>query len=322
MTYSKIWAEKKIHAIYNSCKWEFVKKQPHIDAASTSVQYAQSIIEGMKAYKHHEKIIIYRFEDHYQRLLFSLKRLNFPLIDRDFFFESIKSIIALKNQWENPIKSNVLYMRPIFYGLEGGIFPFASKTCGFSLYAAPIKKSLKENCDIRFYKTVTRTSQNGLNNAKASLNYIPIISKPLDDSLSVDIWYNPLTNYIEEADTANIFFVLKDGIVLTPALNNRILPGITRNSVIRIIKENELFKIEEKNISIEEVKNLCEEGMIHGCFMTSTGIGIQQVNSISFEKKYILEKSDKIAEKFRKEYLNTIYGNDEKYKSWRTIISF
>jgi branched-chain amino acid aminotransferase len=261
------WSANKFHAVYENNRWSKIESEPVIPVSASCVQYAQSVIEGMKAYKTgNGRPVIFRPHAHHQRLQYSLKRLNLPDIDYGFFYEALKTVVTPATQWTSPIIAETLYIRPIVYGLEGEIFPLASKKCGFSIYTAPVGNFRKENCAIQFFELLTRTSENGLNTAKTSLNYSPIIAKPAKEQPITDVWFNPVTGYIEEADTANIFFVIKDLGIITPLLNNRILAGITRDSVIEIIKQETPYPLIEKILRYRRSLNLA---VLKGCWTAS-----------------------------------------------------
>jgi len=313
------WSATKFHAIYDGNTWTKSQSEPVIPASASCVQYAQSVIEGMKAYKAgNEPPVIFRLHAHYERLQYSLKRLNFPPIEYDFFYEALKTVVTPATQWRSPMESDTLYIRPIVYGIEGDIFPVASKKCGFSIYTAPVGSFRKDICAIQFFDLLTRTSENGLNTAKTSLNYAPIVSKPAKEKPVTDVWFNPVTGYIEEADTSNIFFVIKDLGIITPLLNSRILAGITRSSVIEIIRQEMPYQLIEKNITVEEVLEFSRAEKLLDCFMTSTGIGIQHVNDIYFNQQHFPVKSpNSVASELYDKYRDTIFGSNERYGSWR-----
>lgn len=321
MSYSG-WSNEEYHSIYENGSWQNSKFCPNIKPISSAVQYAQSVIEGMKAYKNDKgEIFIFRVEDHHKRLNLSLQKLNLPTIDFDFFYNALKTVVSPLSQWSFPIESNILYIRPVVYGLEGEIFPAASSTYGFSIYTAPIGDFRKESCTIRFYDTITRTSQNGLSSAKTALSYSPIISKPLSKNTFTDIWFDPISGCIEEADTANIFFVVDEKTIVTPFLNNKILAGITRDSVIKIINHYTDYTVIERDIAVNEVIELVKTKKLQDCFTTSTGIGIQKVNEIYHKNEFhTIHNTESLVENLKLLYENTIIGKDNQFKNWKQIL--
>jgi branched-chain amino acid aminotransferase len=313
------WSADKFHAVYDGSTWSKSASEPVIPVSASCVQYAQSVIEGMKAYKTgNGKPVVFRLHAHHERLQYSLKRLNLPPIDPDFFYAALKTVVTPASQWESPLTSDILYIRPIVYGLEGDIFPVASKKCGFSIYTAPVGNFRKEHCTIQFFNLLTRTSEHGLNSAKTSLNYAPIISKPAKEKPATDVWFDPVTGYIEEADTSNIFFVIRDLGIITPILNSRILAGITRNSVIEIIKQEMPYQLIEQNITVQEILEFSRAGRLVDCFMTSTGIGIQHVNDIYFDQQHFpVTAPNSVANELYIKYTDAIFGSNQRYSSWR-----
>ena len=316
------WSENKFHAVYDRNMWSKIESEPVIPVSASCVQYGQAVIEGMKAYKAgNGRPVIFRLQAHHERLQYSLKRLNLPDIDYEFFYEALKTVVIPVTQWTSPMISETLYIRPIVYGLEGEIFPQASKKCGFSIYTAPVGNFRKENCAIQFFELLTRTSENGLNTAKTSLNYAPIIARPAKEKPVTDVWFNPVTGYIEEADTANIFFVIRDLGIITPLLNNRILAGITRKSVIEVIKQDMPYQLIEKNITVQEILEFSRTERLLDCFMTSTGIGIQHVNDVYFnDQHFSVISPNSIAKEIYGKYTDAIFGSDPRYSTWRNSL--
>jgi branched-chain amino acid aminotransferase len=316
------WSQKSFHAVFQNNNWKVCDNAISIPPHSTCIQYAQSVIEGMKAFRlENGQIVILRIDAHYERLNKSLKRIGLPELEYSFFVAALEDLVKQDISWSTPVKSDILYMRPIVYGLDGDIFPKYMNNAGFSIYTAPVGNFMKEECILQFYDTQTRTSERGLSSSKISSNYTPILSKIEKKNSYVDVWFNPITGFIEEADTANIFFVLKNNYVITPAINDRILPGITRDSVIRIIKEFLDFPIEERDISVEEIIQLIKEDCIYDCFMTSTGIGIQHVNKIFFgDKLYTVKNSNSNTSIIRDAYSKIVFGEINKFETWRYLI--
>jgi branched-chain amino acid aminotransferase len=315
------WSEKQFHAIHQDGEWKITDTGPVITASATSVQYGQSVIEGMKAYRNEEgEITLFRVKEHWERLQRSIRHLNLPPIEFDFFQGALLEVVTPITQWTSPIQSQVLYIRPIVYGLGGEIFPMPGTASGFSIYTAPVGNFAKERCSIQFYDVLTRSSENGINHAKTALNYAPIVAKPFRNKQYTDVWFNPMTGYIEEADTANIFFVLNNSLIVTPPVNNRILPGITRNSVIKIIREETTYQLQERNMTVQEVVANCARGELTDCFMTSTGIGIQHVNHMLFkQREYLIAEKNQVANVLKEKYRQAVSGELGKFSDWRTV---
>lgn len=318
---SQHWSDHAFHAIHKGKHWEVCEQQPPISPVAPGVQYGQSVIEGMKAYRRADDTInVFRFDAHHARLAKSLTQLHLPAIDEALFQHAIESVIAPASQWEQPSPSDILYIRPIVYGLGGKIFPAADELNGFSVYVAAIGSHLKEECHLRLFEDVTRTSLYGLSSAKSASSYAPIIARKTAKAGFTDIWYDPTTGVIEEADTSNVFFITDEGNVITPEPDHRILHGITRASVIAIFQEELGMEVVERKITVEEVIKEVRSGKIKECFLTSTGIGIQPCHSISLDDATVSFGSNELTLKVRHTFMEIIQGNNQNFTQWNHLI--
>ena len=112
---------------------------------------------------------------------------------------------------------------------------------------------------------------------------------------------------IAEGSAENIF-IIKNGIIKTPPLNADILNGITRDSVIRLIRTKRI-KLIEKNITIKELLKADE------VFMTGTAAEVKSVSKIN--KTMIGNgKIGNVTKTLQKSFMDTVMGQDQKFASW------
>jgi branched-chain amino acid aminotransferase len=86
-------------------------------------------------------------------------------------------------------------------------------------------------------------------------------------------------SYFEEGSSCNIFFVMKDGTLVTPSLEDTILPGINRRSILILAAEKGI-RVAERRISVKEVFSKAKE-----CFVSGTAAGITSIESLTHEGK-------------------------------------
>ena len=100
--------------------------------------------------------------------------------------------------------------------------------------------------------------------------------------------------YVEEVGSMNIFFVIGDEVV-TPALVGSILPGITRNSCIQVLKKYG-YKVSERRISMDEIVKAYEDGSLKESFGSGTAAVISPVGVIGYRGKDMIVGGGKMGE--------------------------
>ena len=117
----------------------------------------------------------------------------------------------------------------------------------------------------------------------------------------------------------NVFFVI-DEKVITPSVNGSILEGVTRESVIEILKENK-YQVEERNISINEIYDAYENGSLQEIFSTGTAAVISPVGKLMYKDKEISinnQEIGKVSLELYKEITDIQYGRKE--SKWSVIV--
>ncbi|HIQ51149.1 MAG TPA: branched-chain amino acid transaminase [Nautiliaceae bacterium] len=268
-----------------------------------ALHYGTSVFEGIRAYKTRFGTAIFRLKEHIDRFFYSMQQLRMKSV---FSKESIiKACIEVVR--ENGLEE--CYIRPLaFYGEGGlGLNPLKNKV-NIAILAFPFNYLRKEiKVKTSSFKRLSNLSFNV--NAKIGGHYINSVNAHLeavefgfDEALLLDE-----NNYITEGSGENIFFV-KNKKIYTPSLG-RILAGITRDSVIKILKDNG-YEIIEKNIHYSEIEYFDE------AFFTGTAIEVARISQIDnkvFEEREIFE--------FLNEKFNEIKrGFDKKYLNWLTFV--
>jgi branched-chain amino acid aminotransferase len=318
------WAASAWHGIWQDNHWVQIDSPPLIHPASASVQFGQSVIEGMKAHLNPTDGIVraFRLHDHWKRLVDSCNKLKLPIIPESLFRDALGSILLHKSQWQQPLSSNTMYIRPIVYSLDDHIFPKHGKRFGLSIYVAPVGNFLvKNNYILRIQDQIGRAADNGLGSTKTASNYAPIFAAQHQQcNVHNLLWLTAdVEPVIDEANTSNIFFITKQNRLITPSLNDRILPGITRKSIIQLAEEFKI-PIEEKSIELQNLRqNLCA-GDIIGCFLTSTGCGIQPVHTLSYKQQTWMLMNHPLMAKLEQAYINCFYGSSEFFREWAELL--
>ena len=261
-----------------------------LDPASLVLHYAQAVFEGLKAYRHPDgSIWTFRPEVNAQRFINSAERLGLPELPLELFVQSLKELVQLDEQWVPSAAESSLYLRPFmianesFLGVRG-----ADKVAYYVIGspAGPYFSSGVAPVPIWVSTQRTRAARGGTGYAKCAGNYAGSLA-PLNEArrngcpqvLFLDSEHG---EYLEELGGMNIFVVQKNGTLVTPALSDSILPGVTRASVIELARSAG-HHVEERPISINEVRDGLASGQITEMFACGTAALIFPISVLKCE---------------------------------------
>jgi branched-chain amino acid aminotransferase len=333
LTFGKYYTDRIMTMNYNPIKkWQNAKIEKFrnltLSPATTCLHYSQEIFEGLKAYYRDDgKIGLFRPKDNFQRMNNSAFRMNMPNIDIDFCIESLQELIKLEKRWIPKVENASLYIRPTMLGIDPMIGLKSSENFLFFIILSPVGAYFQTNEGIKILteEDYVRAIPGGTGEAKTGGNYAASLianQKALSKGYSQVLWLDgKKRTFIEEVGTMNIFFVYKDK-VRTPALNGSILPGITRDSVIKLSKHIGI-EVEECTLDINEVIKDIENGNITECFGSGTAVVITPVSAIGYkDKHYKICNSNNIniTQTIYKKLTDIQYGKTEDPFGWTVTI--
>ncbi len=258
-----------------------------LSPAANILNYGQGIFEGLKAYYTTKgNIVLFRPDENAKRFEESAKKLAIPQLTSTKFLNALVDLVKANKEFI-PVCDDgrcSLYIRPVCIGIEPLLGVRASVEYLFYIFASPVGPYFDKVGIIKLIaKEINRASPHGTGNAKAVCNY-PVTMAPKQQAKTEGyddvIYLDPIENqFIEEAGAANFFALMNDDTLITPPLGS-ILPGITRDSVIRLAKDIFKVKVMERNISVDEVANQAKE-----CFITGTAAIITSVSNIGWQDK-------------------------------------
>jgi len=259
--------------------------------ATSFIHYGQSIFEGLKAFKTvNDEIVLFRPEVHMQRLNNSARRICMPEIDVEFAVEALKELIAIDSDWIPANRGESLYVRPFMFGTEPALGVRASNDYKLVFLLSPVGAYYPEGFKpvrILVQDDYVRAVRKGLGECKTSANYAASLLAAQEagkKGFTQVLWLDGVEQrYLEEVGTMNIFVHFKNEIA-TPKLSGSILPGVTRRSVIQILKEWGM-NVTERAISIEEVTSAYDKGELVGLFGTGTAAIISSVGWLTYKDK-------------------------------------
>ncbi|MDL2218208.1 branched-chain amino acid aminotransferase [Christensenellaceae bacterium OttesenSCG-928-M15] len=284
-----------------------------IDPASPVLHYGQEIFEGLKAYRSaNNDILLFRPRDNALRMNRSAERMCMPPIDPDEHVEAIKAIVDCERDWVPSNEGTSLYLRPtmIADGSELGVHA-AHKYIHYIICSpsgayyknglAPISIYVEDKY-VRAVKGGTGFAKTGGNYASSMLAALEAEKKGFDQVLWLD---GMERKYVEEVGAMNMMFIIDD-VLVTAALEGSILAGVTRMSILQLARDMGI-KVEERQLSIDELMKAGKSGALKEAFGTGTAAVISPVGKLTFKEETITVNNGEIGSLTQKFY-DTLTG--------------
>jgi branched-chain amino acid aminotransferase len=284
-------------AEYKNGEWTDLRIVPYgklqISPASPAIHYGQSIFEGLKAYADNKSndALVFRPIDNLKRLNISGERMGMPPVPEEVFMDGMRALINIDRNWIPKGEGASLYLRPFLFSNDEYIGIRASLNWMFMVIASPVGKYYSSPVRVKIETKFTRAVAGGTGYAKAGGNYGGAIyptKLALEEGYQQLIWTDGVEHkYIEESGTMNVMFVIDD-VLVTPALSDSILAGITRDSVLKLARLRGM-KVEERKISVTELVDCLSNGRVNDAFGVGTAVTIAPIELIGYEgKDYVL----------------------------------
>ncbi|MCR5321810.1 MAG: branched-chain amino acid aminotransferase [Lachnospiraceae bacterium] len=232
------------------------------------LQYAQTVFEGLKAYTTEDgHIVCFRPDLNAERMENSAKRLEMPVFPKERFIEAVDEVVKANTAYVPPYGSGAtFYIRPYMFGTNPVIGVKPATEYQFRMFGTPVGPYFKGGAKPLTIKVsdFDRAAPNGTGHIKAGLNYamsLHAIVTAHEEGYDENMYLDPATRTkVEETGGANFLFVTKDNKVVTPK-SISILPSITRRSLVIVAKEYLGLEAEEREITLDEVKDFAECGL-------------------------------------------------------------
>jgi branched-chain amino acid aminotransferase len=255
-----------------------------IHPGAMGIQFGQSVFEGCRAFWNGaDPARLFRIDEHYSRLVTSCERLRMPVPPEQLFVEVVVNQLQGATNWSSPFPSETLYIRPVVFGQDDHVMPIPSARTTFVVLTAPLRLFPGKPLVLFAEREFSRAAKGGLGQAKTSANYahqyLPTW-RAKEAGCDAVLWLDAETHErIEEASTMNIFMVIGEELV-TPSLQDTILSGITRRSIITLARERHELKVVERPITLTEVAKAIKEGTLTEAFTASTALQIRPIARI------------------------------------------
>ncbi|KIJ45492.1 hypothetical protein M422DRAFT_29629 [Sphaerobolus stellatus SS14] len=288
--------------------WGQPKIQPYgpfsLQPSATVLHYAQTLFEGMKAYRDQNgKVTLFRPDMNMKRMNTSAQRLALPTFNGDALLELIKTLVKIDRHWIPQLPGYSLYVRPTMMGTQAALGVSAPNEALLFVICSPVGPYYAggfKPVALHASTEWVRAFPGGTGGFKLGANYAPGVVPQLEvakQGFAQNLWLHGPEHYLTEVGTMNLFVVFRkpDGTIelTTPPLDGMILPGVTRDSVVTLARGHaskslpltglpEKFEINERAVTMPEVKAAAENGSLVEMFGAGTAAIICPVNKIGY----------------------------------------
>ena len=273
--------------------WSDAILQPYgpiqLDPAASVLHYAQEIFEGLKAYRHEDgSVWTFRPEKNAERLNASARRMVLPELPAEDFVESLRVLVEADEAWVPAFGDGEksLYLRPFMFGSAAFLGLRPSTRVRYSVIASPAESIFvggPKPITLWISEGYARAGAGGTGAAKCGGNYASALAGQIEGSANgcdQAVFLDSATHTkVDELGGMNVFFVMRDGTLVTPELTGTILPGITRMSVLELAHEFGLRPV-ERAVPIQEWRDGVVSGEVLEVFACGTAAIITPIGEL------------------------------------------
>ncbi len=317
---------KRYVANYKDGKWEegtlTEDSNVVLNECAGILQYCQEVFEGLKAYTTEDgHIVAFRPDMNAERMYTSAQRLEMPPFPVDKFVEAVDEVVKANAAWVPPYGTGAtLYIRPYMFASGPVIGVKPSDEYQFRILVTPVGPYFKGGAKplTLCVSDFDRAAPHGSGHIKAGLNYAMSLHAYVtahNNGFDENMFLDPATRtYVEETGGANFIFVTKDNEIVTPK-SESILPSITRRSLLYIAEHILGYKVTERKVRLDEVKDFAE------CGLCGTAAVISPVGKIVDHGKEIclpsgMEKMGPVTQKLYDTLTGIQQGKIEAPEGW------
>ena len=264
------------------------KREPILmDPASSVLHYAQEIFEGMKAYRLADgATALFRPEQNAKRFQASARRMAMPELPQQAFLDSVEALVDIDRAWFPSVEGGSLYLRPFMFASEVFLGVRPAKEYLYLVIASPAGGYFKSGASaisIWVSEHYSRAAPGGTGAAKCGGNYAASLiaqAEAIEQNCDQVVFLDAAEHkWVEELGGMNLFFVMDDGRLITPPLGGTILPGITRDSVMTLAREEGLTVVEQP-YAIDQWEADAASGKLVETFACGTAAVVTAVGTV------------------------------------------
>ncbi|MFN0031242.1 MAG: branched-chain amino acid aminotransferase [Flavobacteriales bacterium] len=290
LTFGKVFSDHMLVIEYADGQWKNATIKPYgkmeFSPAISALHYGQALFEGLKAFKNKEgEVFIFRPERNAERLNKTAARLCMPTIPVELFMDGLAQLVKMDSAWIPTGEGESLYIRPHMFATDEYIGVKPSDSYLFVIFTGPVGKYYTNELNVKIENSYTRAARGGVGHAKAAGNYAASLyptQLAKDEGFDQLLWTDGQEHaYFEESGTMNVMF-LHGKKLMTPALSDSILEGVTRSTVLTLAKDWG-YQVEERKVSVKEITDLLKANELDAAFGVGTAATIAPIKSIHYD---------------------------------------
>lgn len=317
-------------ADYRKGEWQEARVVPFgplsVSPALTALHYGQSLFEGFKAHRVSDgRVAIFRPMDNHARLNRSAARLAMPEVPASLFREGLLELMRADRGWVPHREGGSLYIRPVYFGTDESLMVRPAESYRLVIFTAPGGPYFAQPIRLLAEETFVRAFPGGTGDAKSAGNYGGgLLAAKLAQTKGFHnvMWLDGKDRRaVEESGVMNIMFVIS-GVAITPALSGTILRGVTRDSVVTLLREMNV-PCEERTITVDEVLAAHAAGTLQEAFGIGTAAVIAPIAAIGYRDREITLPTatpDGIAKRIHARLVAIQTGKEADTRGWLLYI--
>ena len=286
--------------------WHDARIEPYrpltLDPAAAVLHYAQAVFDGLKAFRGQDgKVRLFRPQKHAERLVNSAQRMCIPPLDPEQVLDSWLALVDVEQDWVPSSVGTALYIRPTVVATEAFLGVRPAKQYLYYVILSPVGAYYAEGMNpvkILVADKYVRAVEGGVGSAKTAGNYAASLLASEEAhraGYTQVLWLDGVhRKHIDEVGTMNIMMRIGDEVV-TPPLSGSILPGVTRDSALTVLRDWGL-QVSERNVSIDEVVAAAHRGELREVWGTGTAAVISPVGELGYRGERLVINGGQIGE--------------------------
>jgi branched-chain amino acid aminotransferase len=288
--FGSIYSDHMLVAEFQNGRWGEPVIRPYgplpLVPSVSSLQYGLSVFEGLKAHRGpNGDVLLFRPREGARRMQRSAARFVMPEVPESLFMGGLEALLQVDERWVPGHQAGALYVRPVLFSVDPSIRPRPAERFLFVVFTCPFASNYPAPLDVMVTRRYVRAFPGGTGDIKPAGNYAPTFLAEVEaraQGCQTVLWLDASEHrYLEECSVLNVFVVLGDTVV-TPELSGCFLPGVTRDSVITLLRELG-HPVEERRVSIDELVAAHAQKRLRECFGTATAATLAHIGRLRYD---------------------------------------
>lgn len=290
--FGRVFSDHMLTAEYRDGRWGEPVIKPYgplpLPPSISALHYGLACFEGMKAHRSPEgDVLLFRPRENALRFQRSAARLVMPPVPEALFLEGLRELLRVDEKWVPAPHEGALYIRPVLFSNDPAIGVRAAERFLFAILTCPVGAYFASPVDVFVTRRYVRAFPGGTGDTKPAGNYGPALlaeEEARAAGCQSVLWLDAREQrYVEECGVMNVFFVIGDRVA-TPSLEGTILPGVTRESAITLLRD-EGRNVDERRVGIDEIEKAHAAGRLLEAFGTGTAATVTHIKRIHCDGK-------------------------------------